>query len=309
MIAFDQPTQANPRYRALKRALAILFLLVILYVPAGIINAADGNIIRVGYDMTGALLYKDKDGEYRGYNIDFLYEIAKYTGWQYEFVPYAAWGDAIKAVTAGDIDILPTVLKSPERNNSMLFSNRWMGLINVAVVVPKDDRIHFFGDLKSLQGTRIGMRLNTLDASDFMKWAIAANLSYVPKYYSDNKELLEALDAGNIDAAALSYVGRARKYRAVATFAPQEMYFAITPGKPDVKVQLDAAMGQIANMNPDFISSLMTRMAERETNPLPVFSLSEKEYIDAVPSLRVTFRRNAVPFSFIDEKKTQWYFT
>jgi ABC-type phosphate/phosphonate transport system substrate-binding protein len=60
----------------------------------------------------------------------------------------------------------------------------------------------------------------------------STGLKYQLAVYGDNKELLEALDAGKIDAAGLSYIGRARKYRAIMEFAPQEMYFAVAPQKP-----------------------------------------------------------------------------
>ena len=258
-------------------------------------------LVKVGYDVTGVLLRKTDQGIYRGYNVEFLYEIAKYTGWNYQFVPYNTWDGALKALAAGEIDILPTVLKSPQREKEMLFANHWMGMIHVALVVPADDRTHFYGDLESLQGMRIGVRRNTKDAADVVKWAQEVGLKYQLAVYGDNKELLEALDAGKVDAAGLSYIGRARKYRAIMEFAPQEMYFAVAPQKPQLKVQLDSALGQIAALNPEFYADAMEKLTGRETNPLPVFSQKESAFINAGQPVRITFLRQAAPFSYVDD--------
>jgi signal transduction histidine kinase/ABC-type amino acid transport substrate-binding protein/CheY-like chemotaxis protein len=258
-------------------------------------------LVKVGYDVTGVLLRKTDQGIYRGYNVEFLYEIAKYTGWNYQFVPYNTWDGALKALAAGEIDILPTVLKSPQREKEMLFANHWMGMIHVALVVPADDRTHFYGDLASLQGMRVGVRRNTKDAADVEKWAREVGLKYQLVVYGDNKELLEALDAGKIDAAGLSYIGRARKYRAIMEFAPQEMYFAVAPQKPQIKLQLDSALGQIAALNPEFYADAMEKLTGRETNPLPVFSQKENAFINDGKPVRITFLKQAAPFSYVDD--------
>ena len=283
--------------------LLLLFVccLVLVLVRPGTARA-EAKTLKVGYDVSGVLLYKDNEGTPRGYDAEFLYEIAKYTGWQYEFVPYQSWARALQAVAAGEIDILPTVLKTPERTKTMLFANHWMGMIHVALVVPKNDRKHYYGDLDSMQGLKIGVRYNTKDADDVRNWAKEVGLRYQLTVYNDNQDLLQALDAGAIDAAGLSYVGRARQYRAIVEFAPQEMFFAVAPGRADVKVRMDMAMVRIAALNPEFFSNIVTKLAGRESNLLPVFSLKEEAFLKEAQPVRVTFIRQAAPFSYLDEQ-------
>lgn len=295
--------QKNTYYTRFKIWISvIIFCLYLGLTAAGGARAAEPEApVRVGYDVTGVLLRRDNQEKYRGYNVEFLYEIAKYTNWNYEFVPYDTWDGALKDLAAGKIDLLPTVLKSPEREKTMLFANHWMGMIHVALVVPAGDKKHFYGDLDSLQGLRIGVRRNTKDAEDVQKWTAETGLKYQLSVYGDNKELLEALDSGQIDAAGLSYIGRARKYRAVVEFAPQEMYFAVAPQRSDLKLKLDTAMSQIAAFNPEFFSNALENLTGRETNPQPLFSLKEQKFIDAHKPIRITFLRQAAPFSYIDE--------
>ena len=296
----DKTNRAHKNYQSWSKI--ILVLLCLCFWAAGNSLAfGQDKPIKVGYDVTGVLLRCDKQNVFRGYNVEFLYEIAKYTNWNYEFVPYDTWDGALRDLSLGRIDLLPTVLKSPEREKTMLFANHWMGMIHVALVVPSNDKTHFYGDLDSLQGMRIGVRLNTKDAEDVQKWTAETGLKYQLSVYGDNKELLEALDSGKIDAAGLSYIGRARKYRAVVEFSPQEMYFAVAPQRPDIKLKLDAAMSQIAAFNPEFFSNALENLTGRETNPLPLFSLKEQELIDEQKPVRITFLRQAAPFSYVDD--------
>lgn len=108
--------------------------------------------VRVGYSSSGSLLYRDEDGTYRGYDVLYLYEIARYTGWNFEFVPYDNWSKAIDDVRTGRIDILPTVLKTPEREKALLFSQTPMGSTNIALIARPGDPRYVYGDLSTVLG-------------------------------------------------------------------------------------------------------------------------------------------------------------
>lgn len=266
-------------------------------------NAASAETLKVGYDISGIYLYKDMQGNYRGYDVEYLYEVAKYTDWQYEFVPFDSWAKAVNAVEQGDIDILPTVLKSPQREQSLLFSAQKMGDIYIAVIVPNQDGEHYYGDYEFLQDARIGMRYNTIDSAEFAAWAQQLGLQYRPVWFGDQQDLLTALEQGNIDAAALSYAGKARAYRAVAEFGPQGMYFAVNPARPDVLTKLNIAMRRTAIMNPAFVNRFAKDYLERGVNALPVFNTSEQAYIKQAQPIRVALSCSQAPFSSQDKGK------
>ena len=282
-----------------RRLICLIVLLFSWLSGMGVLQAQQ--TIRVGYDSSGIYLYRDAAGTYRGYTVEYLYEIAKYTDWNYEFVPFAKWSGAIDALERGDIDLLPTVLKSPERQAKMLFSMRRMGDTYVALIVRKDDDVYFYGDLRPLQGAVIGVRQDTVDAEKFYDWARENQLQYNLRMFPDQRALLHALDTGGINAAAMSYTGRARGYRAVSEFASQEMYFAMPSGRRELMHKLDLAMGQIAVMNPDFLSKLTQKYMDNEMNPRPVFNEAERQFILGSDPVRVALLRNAFPFSYWDE--------
>lgn len=294
------------RYSTPLRRLFCLCISILCFfiLPVSLVRAdKQEQLVRVGYDVSGSYMRQTDDGEYRGYGIEYLYEISKYTDWKYIFVPYTSWADAVEAVHQGDIDILPTVLKSPEREGQMLFPTQKMGEVYVGVIVPQDDRQHFYGDFDFLQGARVGIRRNTVDSKAFLAWIQEQGIQCEPVVFENQGELLAALDDGTIQAAAMSYTGRARKYRSVVEFSPQSMYFAITPGRKDLLKQIDTAMKQISFMNPEFLMKITKKYMVGGANSLPVFSLDEEDYINSVGAVRVALLRDAPPFSYIGDNQ------
>ena len=53
---------------------------------AGASAAAAKRPIRIGYMDYGSFIEQDEDGNYTGFGVEFLSDIAEYTGWTYEYV-------------------------------------------------------------------------------------------------------------------------------------------------------------------------------------------------------------------------------
>ena len=203
-------------YRSLLLALCAL---VCLLLPSAVAAAEDAAPpthakVRVGYSVSGSMLYRDEDGHYLGYDALYLYEIARYTGWDYEFIPYTNWSQAVADVAAGRIDLLPTALKTPEREKEMLFSLYPMASTHIGIIARPGDARYVYGDFASTDGARVGVREQTADTKAFYKWAAKNGLSFRIARYDDRGDLLAALRAGDIDLAATSYAGEAQKFPA-----------------------------------------------------------------------------------------------
>ena len=294
-----------------RSALRALSLLVFLLLSAvGAAEAEDAappahTKVRVGYSASGSMLYRDEDGRYRGYDTIYLYEIARYTGWDYEFVPYTNWSQAIADVAAGRIDLLPTVLKTPEREKEMFFSLYPMASTSIAVIArPEDDR-YIYGDIGSTDGARVGVREQTADTKAFSHWAEKNDLHFDIANYHDRGDLLAALRAGDIDLAATSYAGEAQKFPAIAEFSPQPMYFIVNPQKPQLAARLDQAMSNILLYNTSFVS-LLERAAQPDKNRYRVLiSEKEKDFIASLPPQRVALLVNNAPYSYQRDGKME----
>lgn len=283
-----------------RSVVAVCLALIFLFSPLGHVDA-ERKHVRVGYSSSGSMLYRNDEGNYRGYDVIYLYEIAKYTNWDFEFIPYDKWDEAVRDLELGKLDMLPTVLKTPAREKKLLFPLHPMASTNVALIAPKNNTDYTYGDISGFQNKVIGVRENTVDTSAFIKWAASRGLTYQMKVYPDRGPLIRALDQGEVDLIATSYSGSVQQYPVVAEFSPQPMYFAVAPGRTDLVAEMDSAVNQSMLYDPSFNDRLMT-MANpyRSTNRLR-FSQEEKEYIAQAPVLRVTMMRDGAPFSYEED--------
>ena len=295
----------------MRKSARLLALLALLLLALSSIGAAEDEsaplhvTVRVGYSSSGSMLYRDAEGHYRGYDAIYLYEIARYTGWDYEFVPYDNWSQAVDDVAAGRIDILPTVLKTPQREQEMLFSFYPMASTSIALIARPGDERYVYGDISNIGDARIGVRERTADTKSFEQWAAKNGLGFHTVSYRDRGDLLAALRAGDIDLAATSYAGEAQKFPAIAEFSPQAMYFAVNPQKPQLAARLDQAMGNILLYNNTFVSTL-ERVAQPERNRYHILvSDSEKDFIAALPPQRVALPDDNAPFSYLRDGRME----
>jgi ABC-type amino acid transport substrate-binding protein len=98
----------------LKKILAALLLLILALVPSvgAMGRAAAKRTVTVGVYSFGDYMDLKPDGRHRGYCFEYLYEIAKYSGWNFKFIDYDTFDECYEALRQGKIDILPAVFWS-----------------------------------------------------------------------------------------------------------------------------------------------------------------------------------------------------
>jgi ABC-type amino acid transport substrate-binding protein len=272
-------THPSSLKRQAMSGVALTLLLVFICLLAGTGRAAAAQTVTVGYYYDSDYMYKTKSGEHRGYDIELLYELAKYTGWRYKFIDYKDWDDCYSALLAGKIDVLPALFWSKERAAQMIFSNKKMTDVYITVITRTNDAKYSYGDASALSGARIGILKNSLDAESFKKWCAKQKLNVRTVELDGTEEMLKALDEGKIDAASVTYLGRNYNYRIIAEFDPQPLFFAFPRDRGLVKKQLDDAMDKLAIANPGFDVSMRKKYFSQSAKIAPAFTKQERDYI------------------------------
>jgi ABC-type amino acid transport substrate-binding protein len=81
-------------------------------------------VIRLGVDPRFVPFeFIDEDGEYKGIAADYLALVSEKTGLQFE-IKDVTWPEAYDMALTGDVDALPAVGKTEEREEHFLFPNR-----------------------------------------------------------------------------------------------------------------------------------------------------------------------------------------
>lgn len=264
-------------------------------------RAETPSTVKAGYYYDSDFMYKSSDGSYCGYDIEYLYEVAKYSNWQYEFVEFGSFEDTLAALEAGQIDLLPAVFYSVEREKKLLYSADDMGTIHSTLVVPDDDTAHAYQDYDSFQGMRVGVLAASIDGASFRRWASDRALNMQIIDLASDGDLFRALDSGEIDGVAISYRGSSSPYRVVAEFNPMPMYFALPKDRAALKVQLDAAMEQLEILHPSFKTDLYNKYSLVNQSQGPIFTQEQLAYIASAQPLVVALERSDAPYSYVDK--------
>ncbi len=248
----------------MQKLIAFIYLLIGT-ILAGIIPvvAADNNIpwtmdelaflkehpvIRLGVDP-GFVPFEfiDDKGEYRGIAADYLSLIHDRTGLQFEVAKNLTWPEAYDLALAGGVDALPSIGKTPERENQFLFSEPYYYFKRV--IVTQDTNTEISG-LEDLEGLTVAVQRNSSHHSYLLDYP-KINLSL----YDSVEAALTAVAAGTETAfigniATTNYLIRTTgltNLRLISFEAEkqQALYFAVRKDWPEMIRIFNKAMDTI----------------------------------------------------------------
>ena len=282
--------------RSLGCLLCILTLCSLFVLPQTAL--AQGKTVRIGwyedaYNITG------KHGERSGYAYEFEQAVAAYTGWSYEYV-HAGWSDLLEMVAEGKIDMMAGISYTDERAQKMLFSELPMGQEKYYLYADLTNTDISPSDLRTLDGKRICLLENSIQATQFYAWERAhkVKLKYI---YSNSFDYGKKLaDNHEIDAVISTETPAwvERGMSAIATTGGSGIYFAINKNRPDLKNELDDAMRKMEYDKPFYADELYKRYLSASS--VAVLSREEKHWLAQHGAIRIGYVRNDIGFSSID---------
>ncbi|MDR1175241.1 MAG: transporter substrate-binding domain-containing protein, partial [Treponema sp.] len=203
-------TGISPRF--FKPGKTVFAVLLLLLVPAFFLGAQDSvpdlteaeknfirehPVIRVGIDPAFAPFeFLDGNGNYAGIAPDYLSLIGAKTGLRFEPATDVSYVDAQKKVLARELDLLPTLGWTAEREKDFLLSQLYYEY-KLAFVVREDSPVKGMDDF---QGQPLAVQGNTSNA-EFAFSVLKAGLSL----YTSEEEAILAVADGR-EAAMLGYL-------------------------------------------------------------------------------------------------------
>ena len=135
------------------------------------------------------------DGEAIGFSIDYLNLVASKVGLKIEYVNGYAWDVLLAKLEAKEIDMAQSIIKTPDREVYLNFTDPYLNLPMVYFGREGADRINSIEDLK---GKRIGVVIESI--SDRIYTEDYSHLNIIK--FDSTVESLKALSAGAIDIHA-----------------------------------------------------------------------------------------------------------
>ncbi|MDO5603037.1 MAG: transporter substrate-binding domain-containing protein, partial [Oscillospiraceae bacterium] len=253
---------------------------------------AQRQVVRVGYPEARLVSETDEDGRRRGQLQDFLEEIAKYTGWEYEYVP-GEIEQLIEQLEKGEIDLLGGMYYTEENEKKFLFPDYSIGFSYGALYARSDDKTIYSFDSKSLNGKTIGVyKPAAVKIEQLQKELDFNNISCELKYYTYDDMVDESLQYylknGDVDLLLGNDTENDGSMRLVLKFQSQPYYLVTYRGNDRLLERLNESLHYIMDANPDFAEECYQKNFKELGAAAPLsLTAEEQAYIDATPSVRV----------------------
>lgn len=291
----------NKRIRWVLGFILTVMLLFSLSAPT-FAETQDLGIIKVGYYEDGDYMSVNQQGEYVGYNIEYLQKIAKQSGLRFEIIDAVSWNAAYEMLVKGEIDLLPAVYYNNKRAQEILFSTQPMCSIYTTLNVRTDDQRYDYEDFRAFQGMNIGIIRDSVDGEAFRTFCREHKLSLNIIEYDETAKVLEALDNGTLDGVAITHLGKNSTFRSVAQLSPSPLYFTVSKTRPELLAEVNKAMNNILLSNPGYGSDLYDKYLSPSMNQTPVFTKEERKYIEQAAPIIVAYDPAFAPLSYQDKK-------
>ena len=176
-----------------KPIIQILIVVSILIINTTSISfALEKEVLRIAGDNNyPPYEFIDKDGNYRGFNVDMMRAIAIELGIDIELIPMS-WQEAMEALEKGEVDAVQGMTKSSIREEKFEFSSPLV-TNSQAIFVLKDT--NYISSLKDLEGKKVSFQ--RADVS----YELAQDIRGIkPIIMINQEEAIDLLLQGEVDA-------------------------------------------------------------------------------------------------------------
>lgn len=258
-----------------------------------------GKTVRVAVMNYPLYLQMHEDHSVTGYAYEYLQEIAKYTGWNYEFVEMSLV-DAVAAFETGDIDILPGTQYTEERAEVMDFSTDDMGEGGTVLCVLPGDNRYSFNDFAGYDGMRVAALTGSVRIEQLKQRLTQYGVSAQVVEFDSDEESKAALCEGSVDAVMMSTIRCEEAYKIVARINNVSLYFALNKADSSLKSEIDMAMEQIHLEHPYYEAKLEEKYYGRVHKQIALSDV-EKEYIKNADAITVAIDGDLKPVEYYDQ--------
>ena len=269
-----------------KKVFAVMVLLVTLLSSADSVFAAEEQPVRlrIPFPETEGFTMTDENGKRSGLIVDYLYEIAKYTGWSYEFIDTDA-NDMTKEFIAGEYDLMGGTYYSEAFEKYFAYPDYNCGRTKAVLLARQDNDAIKGYDLRDLNGKTIGVVKRATDNVRWLEEFLSANgLNYTLKPYTSEEVAANLinldLEAGIIDLKLGNATDDTGEFRAVAYFDAQPHYLVTQPDNKELLDQLNWAMERILLSDPHFSEEVYKRYFDDTGVENLLLTREEKAYIE-----------------------------
>ena len=294
------------RIRIVSAFIAVVFMLGLLLtcLPRASAESAPRQVIRVGFFEFEGYHMMGEDGTRSGYGYDFLRMMARYLNVEYEYLGYDCGWDEIQHMLAdGEIDLLTSAQKTPEREKLFNFSEP-IGTSSCVLSVRSDNTAIIAQDYATYDGMRVGVLRNSSRNDDFEQLAKEKGFSYTVTYYLSADEMAQALQQGKVDAVVSSSLRRTKGERILEEFDTRDFYAMVRKGNTELLDEINYAIDQMNAAEGDWKNALQNKYYTHLENRNLSFTEQEqkliRQYASGEKVLTIACSTDRAPYSYVE---------
>lgn len=287
------------RYVSHGIAIGLLVFIMLAFNLSVLAQTSEKRVLRVAFPQVDGMSWTAEDGTHHGMLVDYLNEIAKYTGWEYEYIDTK--GPAmLNEFVEGKYELMGGNYYIPALEKYYAYPNYNMGYSRSLLLARSDDRsIHSY-DLESMNGKTIGVYENAGENIRRLKEFMAINGLYCNIRYYKQEDMVGKiglypyLAKGEIDLLLNNVAHISDSVRVVVAYDSQPYYIVTNPGNKEVLDGLNMALERILDANPNFAAE---RYAVNFPDRLVNIQLSDRdlEYVNERKTITVAVPENWYP--------------
>ena len=285
----------------------IIFCLITNILPiAAFAKEEEVKTIKIGFYASDGYHMIDEEGIKSGYGYELLQLMSRYSDIKYEYIGYdKTRNDIFELLANGEIDLLTSAHKTPERLEEFDFSEISTGNCSIMITVKAGNVDIIAGDYNTYNGINIGLLQDDIHNGGFEEFAAEKGFSYTPIYYENFLELSQALESGEIDASVTRSVRVLGKNEWVLeTFNEEPMYIIVKKGNEEMLQLVNEILEKLDRNEPSWRLQLFNKYYPDNKGELLNFSFVEREYMQELKEegkvFQVLVNPDRYPYSYIE---------
>lgn len=230
------------------------------------------------FDSAAPVVFADENGRAAGIFPDILRRLVSEIGHAPRFVTGLTFAEAYEGIVEGSIDLMPAVVRTPERERQLDFNDEpFLVAWGQLGVLPGDE----FENLLDLRDRPVGMMRDGQNGINFAATMASFDIAFVPRLYDNYEEITAALLEGEIVAGVYFstwFPGQTDVVPSAIVFSPTQAFVASAAGTNEGLLRaIDERLGQIKSDRQSYYFEIRERWlssARQRTIPTWVIAVS-----------------------------------
>ncbi len=295
-----------------KLCISFIYLIAVLLAPLSVSfdsyaeDTDEQEVLKVGFFAFSGYHIMDDKGHRDGYGYEFLQRLAIHGGWSYEYIGYdRSYADSLDMLRSGEVDIVTSVSKTPERQEEFLFSDQSIGTNSTIFTVKAGNDSVVEGDYSTYDGLTVGMLEGNSKNANFENFAENHGFSFTPKYFAEQDELSAALQNGDVDAAVTGSLRLLEDEWLLESFDSSPFYICTNKNRHDLMERINFAINEMDLHDPNWRESLHEKFYSTDRSGSIIMNAGERNFLEELRAsgkpLKVLFNPERVPYSYFKD--------